>query len=345
MISQLKLSHFAIIPAEVYKPAELPDQNQQADGETGIGIRVIGTQAIVTSVVQNSPGDQLGVQMGWEIIRVDDADIVDRLKRLDRELPDTPSKRVELASRMIDPLDPVIGTTVSVTFLNGKNQEVPLDIPFGKPRGEAAKFGNLGEIRVWIETKTVDANIGYIALSGFFNPTYVMTKFNEAMTSFSNSDGIILDLRGNGGGMGAMAMAMAGWLVPSSKYIGIIRSRDNELKIIFQPRAFTYDGPVAVLVDGHSGSASEFLAGGLQEIGRACIIGSLTKGEVLPGQFITLPNEDIFLCATSDFFFASGKTLEGIGVVPDIEAPHTQQALLEGKDQALEAAISWIRRQ
>ena len=80
-------------------------------------------------------------------------------------------------------------------------------------------------------------------------------------------------------------------------------------------------------------------------MGRACIVGSRTKGEALPGQFTTLPNGDVLLYATADFVSAGGKTLEGVGVIPDVEVHPTRQALLQGRDLVLEAAVAWIRRQ
>lgn len=190
---------------------------------------------------------------------------------------------------------------------------------------------------------TVDDNIGYIAFNGFMDPAYLMKSFNDAMRSFMDADGVIIDLRGNSGGLGAMAMGMAGWLIAENQQLGTLHMRDNEIKMIVQARPTPFTGPVVVLVDGLSGSASEFLSGGLQEIRRACVVGSRTKGEALPGQFTTLPNGDVFLYATANFVSAAGKTLEGIGVIPDIEVHHTRAALLEGIDLPLEAAIAWIR--
>ncbi|MHC5109287.1 MAG: S41 family peptidase [Planctomycetota bacterium] len=345
MISRLQLSHFAIFPAEIYKELESAQDSVGGDGETGIDVRVIDGHALVTSVVEGSSADRLGVRSGWEIIRINDTNVVARLKRLMAELPETPSKRVRMAGGMINHLNRRVGTTVDITFLDGNQEGVSRSIPFEKPGGCAAAFGRLGEIRVRIETTMLDDGIGYIAFNGFFNPNCVMKAFNDAMHSFADADGVIIDLRGNGGGLGAMAMGMAGWFVPSPRQLGTLRMRDNALKIIVQPRATTYSGPLAILIDGLSGSASEFLAGGLQEIDRACVIGTRSKGEALPGQYTTLPNGDVFLFATADFVSAGEKRLEGVGVVPDITAPHTRESLLAGKDVALEAATDWIRSQ
>ena len=345
MIARLELSHFAIIPAEVYKDLDQPGGESPQDGATGIDLRVVDGHALVTSVVTGSPADQLGVRTGWEIIRIGELDVVSRLEKLTLELEDNLSKPLRLAYAVIPRSRGQVGDTVTVTFLDGDDRTVELDIPLAERRGRKVRFGKLGDIRVWIDVKTVADNVGYIAFNGFFNPPYLMKSFNDGMRSFMDADGVIIDLRGNPGGMGAMAMGMAGWFVEEDRHLGTLRMRDNELKLIIQARPTTYDGPLVVLVDGLSGSASEFLASGLQELNRACIVGSRTKGEALPGQFTTLPNGDVFLYATANFVSGGGKKLEGIGVIPDIEVHPTREALLQGRDPALEAAIAWIRDQ
>jgi carboxyl-terminal processing protease len=345
MIARLGLSHFAIIPAEVYKDLEQPTRERPPDGDTGIDLRVLDAHALVTSVVPGSPADRLGVQPGWEVVRIGQLDVVDRLTRLARELGEDLSKPCRLAYAVIPHLMGPVGASVSATFVDGDGQTVKLDIPLAERRERVSRVGNLGEIGVWIDVKTIDENIGYIAFSGFFNPPYLMKAFNDAMRSFREADGIIIDLRGNGGGLGAMAMGMAGWLVSERHSLGTLRLRDTEMKLLVQPRATRYAGPAAVLVDGLSGSASEFFAGGLQEMGRVCVVGSRTKGEALPGQFTTLPNGDVFLYATANFVSAGGKTLEGVGVTPDIEVALTRPTLLAGRDPVLKAAIAWIRGQ
>ena len=82
-------------------------------------------------------------------------------------------------------------------------------------------------------------------------------------------------------------------------------------------RVKPFAGPVAILVDAMSGSASECFAGGMQSIGRARVFGQTSMGQALPALFDRLPNGDVLIHAYGDFVTADGTRLEGRGVVPD----------------------------
>ncbi len=85
--------------------------------------------------------------------------------------------------------------------------------------------------------------MGYIAFNGFFDPMVVMKTYNESLKRFLHAPGLIIDLRGNGGCMGQMAMGMLGWLVDEKIDIGTLYTRDSELTFKVQPRPETYQGP------------------------------------------------------------------------------------------------------
>jgi len=344
MIERLGRSHYAIFPPEVYEDVGRAS-DALPDGYPGIDLRVIDGLALVTAVDRGSPADEAGVRTGWEILRVGDVDVRARLERLSQTLEDDARKPMRLAYAIIPELIGNVGDSVHIAFLDGDDETVDVDLDLIEMRGRKSPLGNLGEARVWIDVKTLNENVGYIAFSAFVNPGYVMKTFNDAMRSFRQADGVIMDLRGNSGGLGAMAMGMAGWFLEEDRTLGTLRLRDRDLKMIVQARPKPFIGPLAILVDGLSGSASEFLSGGLQEIGRACVVGSRTKGEALPGQFTTLPNGDVFMYAVANFVSADGHELEGVGVIPDIEANLTRAALLDGRDPAVDAALHWIREQ
>ncbi|HTB20008.1 MAG TPA: S41 family peptidase, partial [Bryobacteraceae bacterium] len=148
------------------------------------------------------------------------------------------------------------------------------------------------------------------------------------------------------GGIGIMAMGMAGWFIaqPDQK-LGTLYMRDTTLKFVVNPRLNTFAGPLAILVDGTSASTSEIMAEGLKDLGRARVFGERTAAAALPSVFEKLPNGDGFQYAIANYISEGGKPLEGLGVMPDVETPVTRQALLAGKDPALDAAVQWIESQ
>jgi len=95
-------------------------------------------------------------------------------------------------------------------------------------------------------------------------------------------------------------------------------------------------------VDGGSGSTSEIFAGGMKDLKRARIFGTRSAGAALPSVIEKLPNGDGFQYAIANYISEGGKPLEGVGVIPDVEAAPTREALLQGKDPAVEAAVRWI---
>jgi carboxyl-terminal processing protease len=107
-------------------------------------------------------------------------------------------------------------------------------------------------------------------------------------------------------------------------------------------RVVPYAGPVAILIDDLTGSASECFAGGMQAIGRARIFGQPSMGQALPALFDRLPNGDVLLHAYGDFLTAGGASLEGRGVTPDEVAPLEREDLLAGRDRAMLGAMAWI---
>jgi len=129
--------------------------------------------------------------------------------------------------------------------------------------------------------------------------------------------------------------------------------RDNNLKLLINPRLVNgagkrvepFSGPVAILVDEITASASEVFAGGMQDLERAKVFGRRTSGQALPAIFDRLPNGDAFYHPVADFIPPKGTRLEGRGVIPDFEVPIDRRALLENRDPVLEKAIDWIVQQ
>lgn len=349
MISRLKLSHINVVPTEVYEKLGQPAGKGSWGGVTGIGLRVIAGHALVTSVRNDSPAQTEGVKPGWEILKIGKEDIPSLLPTIAKTYEGISWKNLYLSRAVLSRLSGKIADSLAVRFLDGNKKTVERNISLVKPKGNKFVLGHLPPIYVWIDVKTITKNgssIGYIAFNGFLDIPRVMPAYNRAMKSFIDADvdGVIIDLRGNPGGLIGMAMGMAGWLISDkNQYLGTMLMRDSELKAIVWPRPEVYTGPAAVLVDGLSGSCSEIFAGGLKDLDRARIFGSTTAGAVLPSIFEKLPNNDRFQYVLANYRSAKGDVLEGVGVIPDVEIHLTREALLQGKDPVLEAASQWVR--
>ncbi len=234
---------------------------------------------------------------------------------------------------------------MTVRFLDAGNRIIRHTLPLSEPKGKVFQYGNLPPVHVWIDVKSLNSGVGYIAFNAFIDVMTVMPAFNSAVTSFLHAPGIIIDLRGNGGGQAEMVAGMAGWFVrEKEKYFGTIQMRDNTLRLVVRPRPEVYAGPVAVLVDGLSLCGAEIFADGMRALAGARVFGSRTGGAALAGSIEKLPNGDGFMYPYASFVTAGGHVLEGNGLIPDVEVKPSREALLQGKDPALGAAIEWIKK-
>jgi carboxyl-terminal processing protease len=346
MISRLHQSHFAIIPAEVYEKIDAPAEKGDRGGSTGIELRVIDGAAIVTSVMPGTPAERAGVRPGWEIRAVGGEEIPPLFPPIEQELATSPRKDFYLAYAVRARLGGAIGDTVSAIFMDERDRPAEKRMILEEPKGTRVVFGNFPPFYLTYRADTLADGIGYFTFSFFFDPMSLMPAFGNAIQSFIHAPGIVIDLRGNPGGIAGMGMGMAGWFVDEKNVaMGTMRTRSDTLKLVINPRPRGYRGPVAVLVDGLSGSSSEIFAGGVQGLPRIRIFGSRTMGATLPSLAERLPNGDGFQYAFASFISRYGVELEGEGVRPDVEIGPTREAILEGRDPALDAAIDWIREQ
>jgi carboxyl-terminal processing protease len=342
MLALLKVSHCAVLPTE----AALSVSGQGGPGTLDVDIRVIGDRALVISVARDSAAARAGVETGWEVTRVGSTAIGAVIGTLDKTYAASTLRELMLSHAVEQRLRGGIGQSTTVGFVDGAGHETERKLTFAQPPGTLTQFGFLPPMYVSMEAKRVRPDIGYFRLNVFLEPTKVMDAFGKAVESCADCRGFILDIRGNPGGIGAMAMGLAGWFVDKAgERLGTLYLRDSTLNFVIYPRAETFNGPLAVLVDGASASTSEILAGGLQDLGRARIFGSRTAGAALPSVIEMLPNGDGFQYPVANYVSEGGKVLEGRGVIPDTVAEPTRAALLRHEDTALDAAIEWIGQQ
>ena len=356
MLARLGESHMAIIPGEaVPDQAAVPTAPADSPGWSGIGLRLVSDELLVTEVEQGSPAERLGIREGW-ILRSAGSISADSLVELAATTPEASVARRDSEMRVVALMqmrlrDGSPGDTVQAVFTNERGAAVTSAIELAEPTGDFVRFGNLPTMRVRSEHERITTPGGcasYVYLSVWM--PVAMPAVERAIDADSACAGLILDLRGNPGGVAGLVMRIGGLVLNEPVHLGIMQSRTYELKFAVNPRrvraggepASPYSGRMAILVDELSLSTSEIVAGSLQEIGRARVFGTGTTGQALPSGMIRLPSGDVLLHAVADYRTPGGKRVEGTGVVPDEVVLVTRADLLAGKDAPLEAALQWI---
>lgn len=313
-------------------------------GEVGVDVRLVGDRVLVSRVDAQGSAAEAGLRLGDTLDSLGGVSVSELVARIRAYTTDSRELGLMVQRRVLGWFSGDPGASVHVVVRGADDAPRELDIPFRETDVPWTTLGSLPPMPVHTEQRLLSPGpVGYFRFDAFVEPA--PERFTEAMRAFlaASVRGVILDLRGNPGGVAPMAMGMAGHLIGvRGQSLGTMQFRDMTLRLVVNPRAERIDGPVAVLVDGLSASSSEILAAGLQKLGRARVFGEPSSGMALPSTWEALPNGDLIQFVTADFTDPTGARLEQAGVRPDELAPLTREALLAGRDPALDAALAWI---
>jgi carboxyl-terminal processing protease len=350
MLARLGDSHMMLLSggASTVSPTE-----RDASGDPGLEVRyqVETGDLLVVRVMERSGAEAAGVQPGWLLRSVDSTP----LGRASLQAGGAPIPEraipLEMWRLVTERLRGPIGSRARLQFLDARDRPREVFVERRAERGEPVALGTFPRMFVRTDRRAMQSpnggKVGYIRFNVWLTP--VDAFVSAAVDEYRSANGIVIDLRGNPGGLAAMLMGIAGQFLSDRVSLGEMRTREGTLRFFANPRLAAPDGRaitpfagrVAILVDGLTGSASECFAGGMQSIGRARIFGARTMGQALPALFDKLPSGDILVHAYADFVTATGARLEGTGVVPDVTAPWSRPALVDGRDTALEQAVRW----
>jgi carboxyl-terminal processing protease len=351
MVGALRQSHFDIIPQEASPLLAGRDSAgpPTRPGQVGLTTRWQDGQVLVTHVTAGSPAANAGVRAGWIVEAIDGEPLAAPLRALPASMD---PRRVALSAYRLAEggLRGEAGSTVVVDFTTGDGARASTTLTRAALEGTPVKYGNLPAQLAslsWERREVGGKRVGVIRFD-IWMPV-LAREFDVAMDSLRNSDGIVLDIRGNFGGVAGMAMGVGGHVVDSAVPVGLMITRGQTIKFTMNPRRVNtanervtpFAGPVALVVDALSVSTSEIFAGGLQDLGRVRVFGEQTAGQALPAVAERLPNGDILYHAIADFRGPSGRAMEGDGVLPDEVVRPERAALLLGEDPALDRAVAW----
>ncbi len=203
-------------------------------------------------------------------------------------------------------------------------------------------FGNLSPLPLEFNVSNVEG-VRIIQFNYFVYD--LLSDIRFAIESTPKNGALVFDLRGNPGGMGIMANAIAGRLTDTSFQLGKMQMKDGWIGFFADPQPSAFLGPLAILIDEFSASTSEIFAQGMQESTRAKVFGRTSMGAALPSKFVDLSSHFRLQLPVAKYKSNAGYTIEDKGVIPDFIVNVTKQDLINQKDPVLSTAIQWIQRQ
>jgi carboxyl-terminal processing protease len=320
-------------------PEQWKSFRRQQGVTVGFSVDDIDGKSVVTSVIPGTDAAHVGIEPGMVVLRVQDKPIAERIAEIEKKRLPSSSER---ATRW---------------FIYNRVFAGPPDAPVkvALQRADGSEFEVSVRRQIYsaapdVTTHVLPSGNVYIRFDGFQHP--VTKEFRDALQKFRDAPGLIVDLRRNGGGDLAVLLPIAGYFFgkktlfakdstrtgkPLSSYVGLFKL---PLQLyVGRSGDQIYSGPVTILVDAHSASSSEVFAAGMQDTGRAQIIGSQSCGCVLGiARPRVMKGGGVLEMSEVLWFSPKGRKLEGTGIIPDQLVTPTMFDLQRGRDAVLAAA-------
>lgn len=308
MVNSLGDPHSIYMDAKMYK--EFMIETEGSFGGVGIVVGVKDKMLTVVSPIEGTPGDKAGIKSGDRILKIDGQD----------------TKEMALDQ--------------AVSKIRGpEGSQVVLTI---SRENEAPKDYTLTRSNIQIKTvsgKMLPDNIGYIRISMFNENTAndFIRRYQELEKE--GMKGTVLDLRDNPGGLLEESVKVAGKLVPKGPVVSVV-TKDGRREV-HNSNLEMVKYPLTVLVNGGSASASEIVAGAVQDTGSGTLVGTKTYGKGSVQTLLRLGNDAVKL-TIAKYLTPADRSINGIGIEPDIKVELTDSRQ-GGKDVQLDKAVEIIK--
>ena len=355
LLESLRASHLVLIPAEA-----MPQPGKTAPvgkGEIGLRLTLIDGKLYVARVIDGFPAQRAGIRPGWQVDRIGDFDAAAAMSALAKATPEAARRGATMlqlrANGLVDQVQPGAEVTLQLRDPAGAVSTVSLAAVLN-PTVQEMTLPGLPPMALRFSRHTVPTASGgcvlYVEFSQWAMPVY--DQFVEALREHGGCSGVVIDLRGNSGGLAVSMSAVGGLFFDKTVSLGTLTTAGGDLNLVALPRQVTNDGrdvrrfsgPLAILTDRASVSCSDIFPASMQALGRARVFGDTSAGMALPSGVTPLPSGDRLMYPTADFTDPNGRRIEGVGVVPDQPASPTVDALRAGRDPAMDAALAWIAK-
>lgn len=285
----------------------------------GVGME-IGIRDNVLTVIaplKGNPAEKAGIKAGDKVLKIDDTT--------------TDGMTIDKAVKLIRGEG---GTAVLLTILReGQDELLEIEV-----------------IRGVIQIPTIETELrsdGVFVIKLFNFSAISPNLFREALREFviSETDKMILDLRGNPGGFLEAAIDMASWFLPTGKVIVTEDFGSNEKPRIHRSKGydiFNDNLKMTILVNQGSASASEILAGALQQHGKATLVGDRTFGKGSVQELVKITPDTSLKVTIARWLTPNGSSISDGGLAPDIEVEFTQEDFEAGEDPQLDKAVELL---
>jgi len=287
MLNQLD-PHSSFMPPEAFKEMQIDTKGEFS----GLGIQISVKDKMLTVIapIEDTPAYKAGIKAGDTILKIDGE------STKDLSLQDAVNK-----------LRGTKGTSVTITIFR-EGWEKPKDFIIVR---EVIQIKS-------VKYKTLEDKIGYVKLTQFQQRT--SEDLENALEALEKDriNSLILDLRNNPGGLLNGAVEVTSQFLPEGKLVVYIKGRSGEQQDFNTNNSKTTDYPMIVLVNEGSASASEIVAGALQDWGRAVVLGMQTFGKGSVQTVIPLSDGSALRLTTARYYTPKGRSIQSTGITPDI---------------------------
>ena len=277
-------------------PDSFKNMRTETSGEFGgLGIEV-GMEAGVVKVISpidNSPASKVGVKAGDYIVKINDTQV-----------------QGKSLTEAVDLMRGPVGTDIEIT-VRRRGERKALTFTITRDIIKVAS----------VKSKILDEKTGYIRLTSFNENS--SSQINDKIKEFNKNEKIenyILDLRNNPGGLLSQAIKISDFFLDNGEIVSTKSKRKYENRKWFAKKGDILNAnTMIVLINYGSASASEIVAGALQDHKRAILVGESTYGKGSVQSIIPLKNDGAIRLTVSKYYLPSGKSISSVGVTPDIE--------------------------